>query len=168
MVFASYMLIQNQEIVGNLLGGFGAVCIAFWLFYSLSKCSPEERDRMIVVGILILFSLIFWALFEQAGSSLNILTDRGVDRTILGWEVPASMFQSLNAFFIFTLAPLFAFMWLALAKRNIEPSTPLKFAIGIMFVGIGFLVLVFGMKSSARSSNWSILDNAYIPTSYNW
>lgn len=148
MVFASYMLIQNQEIVGNLLGGFGAVCIAFWLFYSLSKCSPEERDRMIVVGILILFSLIFWALFEQAGSSLNILTDRGVDRTILGWEVPASMFQSLNAFFIFTLAPLFAFMWLALAKRNIEPSTPLKFAIGIMFVGIGFLVLVFGMKSS--------------------
>ena len=149
MVFASYMLIQNQEIVGNLLGGFGAICIAFWLFYSLSKCSPEERDRMIVVGILILFSLIFWALFEQAGSSLNILTDRGVDRTILGWEVPASMFQSLNAFFIFTLAPLFAFMWLALARRNIEPSTPLKFAIGIMFVGIGFLVLVFGMKSSA-------------------
>jgi POT family proton-dependent oligopeptide transporter len=104
---------------------------------------------MIVVGILILFSLIFWALFEQAGSSLNILTDRGVDRTILGWEVPASMFQSLNAFFIFTLAPIFAFMWLALAKRNIEPSTPLKFAIGIMFVGIGFLVLVFGMKSSS-------------------
>ena len=121
MVIASWMLIQNQEIVGNLLGGFGAICIAFWLFYSLSKCSPEERDRMIVVGILILFSLIFWALFEQAGSSLNILTDRGVDRTILGWEVPASMFQSLNAFFIFTLAPLFAFMWLALAKRNIEP-----------------------------------------------
>jgi POT family proton-dependent oligopeptide transporter len=77
------------------------------------------------------------------------LTDRGVDRTIMGWEVPASMFQSLNAFFIFTLAPIFAFMWLALAKRNIEPSTPLKFAIGIMFVGIGFLVLVFGMKSSS-------------------
>ena len=70
-----------------------------------------------------------------------------MDRTILGWEVPASMFQSLNAFFIFTLAPIFAFMWLALAKRNIEPSTPLKFAIGIMFVGIGFLVLVFGLKS---------------------
>ena len=96
-----------------------------------------------------MFSLIFWALFEQAGSSLNILTDRGVDRTIMGWEVPASMFQSLNAFFIFTLAPLFAFIWLALAKRNIEPSTPLKFAIGIMFVGIGFLVLVFGMKTSS-------------------
>ena len=149
MVFVSWFLIQNQELVGNLLGGFGAICIAIWLSYALLKCTPEEIDRLIVVGILILFSLIFWALFEQAGSSLNILTDRGVDRSIFGWEVPASMFQSLNAFFIFTLAPIFAFMWLALAKRNIEPSTPLKFAIGIMFVGIGFLVLVFGMKSSS-------------------
>ena len=149
MVFCSYVLIQNQEVVGSLLGGFGAICIAFWLGYALLKCSPEERDRLIVIGILILFSLMFWALFEQAGSSLNILTDRGVDRTIFGWDVPASMFQSLNAFFIFTLAPIFAFMWLALAKKNIEPSTPLKFAIGIMFVGIGFLVLVFGMKSSS-------------------
>ena len=110
MVFSSWFLIQNQQIVGNLLGGFGAICIALWLAYALLKCSPEERDRLVIVGILILFSLIFWALFEQAGSSLNILTDRGVDRTILGWEVPASMFQSLNAFFIFTLAPFFAFM----------------------------------------------------------
>jgi POT family proton-dependent oligopeptide transporter len=148
MVIFSYLLIQNQEVVGNLLGGFGAICVAFWLFYALFKCSAEERDRLLVVGVLILFSLIFWALFEQAGSSLNILTDRGVDRTILGWAVPASMFQSLNAFFIFTLAPIFAFMWLALSKRNIEPSTPLKFAIGIMFVGLGFLVLVYGMNNS--------------------
>ena len=113
MVICSWFLIQNQELVGNLLGGFGAICIAFWLGYSLLKCSPEERDRLIVVGILILFSLIFWALFEQAGSSLNILTDRGVDRTIMGWEVPASMFQSLNAFFIFTLAPIFAFNYIS-------------------------------------------------------
>jgi POT family proton-dependent oligopeptide transporter len=148
MVIFSYLLIQNQEVVGNLLGGFGAICVAFWLFYALFKCSAEERDRLLVVGVLILFSLIFWALFEQAGSSLNILTDRGVDRTIFGWAVPASMFQSLNAFFIFTLAPIFAFMWLALSKRNIEPSTPLKFAIGIMFVGLGFLVLVYGMNNS--------------------
>ena len=101
-----------------------------------------------MVGILIFFSLVFWALFEQAGSSLNILTDRGVDRTIFGWEVPASMFQSLNAGFIFTIAPLFALLWIELAKRNMEPSTPIKFSIGIIFVGLGFLVLVYGMLSS--------------------
>ena len=148
MVLVSWFLVQNQQLVGSLLGGFGAICIGGWLFYTLLKCPPIERDRLIVVGILILFSLMFWALFEQAGSSLNILTDRGVDRSLLGWIVPASMFQSLNALFIFTLAPFFAMLWIALAKRNMEPSTPLKFAIGIIFVGLGFLVLVAGMESS--------------------
>ena len=148
MVLITWFLVQNSQLVGQLLGGFGAIFIGAWLLYALFKCAPEERDRLIVVGILILFSLIFWALFEQAGSSLNILTDRGVDRVIFGWEVPASMFQSLNAGFIFTIAPLFAILWIALAKRNMEPSTPIKFSIGIIFVGLGFLALVYGMKSS--------------------
>ena len=148
MVVATWFLVQNSQLVGQLLGGFGVVFIGAWLLYALFRCNPEERDRLIVVGILILFSLIFWALFEQAGSSLNILTDRGVDRVIFGWEVPASMFQSLNAGFIFTIAPLFAMLWIALAKRNMEPSTPIKFSIGIILVGLGFLALVYGMKSS--------------------
>ena len=148
MVLVTWFLVQNSQLVGQLLGGFGVIFIGAWLLYALLKCAPEERDRLIVVGILILFSLIFWALFEQAGSSLNILTDRGVDRVIFGWEVPASMFQSLNAGFIFTIAPLFALLWIALAKRNMEPSTPIKFSIGIMLVGLGFLALVYGMNSS--------------------
>ena len=148
MVLTTWFLVQNSQLVGQLLGGFGFIFIGAWLIYALFRCDPEERDRLIVVGILILFSLIFWALFEQAGSSLNILTDRGVDRVIFGWEVPASMFQSLNAGFIFTIAPLFALLWIALAKRNMEPSTPIKFSIGIVFVGLGFLALVYGMKSS--------------------
>ena len=148
MVLVTWFLVQNSQLVGQLLGGFGIIFIGAWLLYALLKCAPEERDRLIVVGILILFSLIFWALFEQAGSSLNILTDRGVDRVIFGWEVPASMFQSLNAGFIFTIAPLFALLWISLAKRNMEPSTPIKFSIGIVLVGLGFLALVYGMNSS--------------------
>ena len=148
MVLVTWFLVQNSQLVGQLLGGFGAIFIGAWLLYALFRCAPDERDRLIVVGILILFSLIFWALFEQAGSSLNILTDRGVNRVIFGWEVPASMFQSLNAGFIFTIAPLFAMLWIALAKRNMEPSTPIKFSIGIIFVGLGFLALVYGMRSS--------------------
>ena len=148
MVLVTWFLVQNSQLVGQLLGGFGAIFIGAWLLYALFRCAPDERDRLIVVGILILFSLIFWALFEQAGSSLNILTDRGVNRLIFGWEVPASMFQSLNAGFIFTIAPLFAMLWIALAKRNMEPSTPIKFSIGIILVGLGFLALVYGMRSS--------------------
>ena len=148
MVLVTWFLVQNSQLVGQLLGGFGIIFIGAWLLYALLKCAPEERDRLIVVGILILFSLIFWALFEQAGSSLNILTDRGVDRVVFGWEVPASMFQSLNAGFIFTIAPLFALLWVSLAKRNMEPSTPIKFSIGIVLVGLGFLALVYGMNLS--------------------
>ena len=160
MVLVTWFLVQNSQLVGQLLGGFGAIFIGAWLLYALFRCAPDERDRFFVVGILILFSLIFWALFEQAGSSLNILTDRGVNRVIFGWEVPASMFQSLNAGFIFTIAPLFAMLWIALAKRNMEPSTPIKFSIGIIFVGLGFLALVYGMRSSEGLQTgviWKIL-----------
>ena len=111
------------------------------------KCTPEERDRLIVVGILILFSLIFWALFEQAGSSLNILTDRGVDRTIMGWEVPASMFNLLMHS-LYLLSHHYLHSCGSHYRKELNLNS-IKFAIGIMFVGIGFLVLVFGMKTSS-------------------
>ena len=117
MVLVTWFLVQNTQLVGQLLGGFGAIFIGAWLLYALFRCAPDERDRLIVVGILILFSLIFWALFEQAGSSLNILTDRGVNRVMFGWEVPASMFQSLNAGFIFTIAPLLSLIHISEPTR---------------------------------------------------
>ena len=159
MVLSSWILIQNQEVVGNILGGLGVICIGFWLFYALVKLDPIERDRLLTVGFLILFSLLFWALFEQAGSSFNVLTDRGVDRNLFGWNVPASMFQSLNAMFIFILAPFFSMLWISLAKRGLEPAGPIKFGIALLFVGFGFLVLVFGMSISPNLTPvaWIIL-----------
>ena len=159
MVLISWFLIQNQDIVGSLLGGIGILCIGFWLFYAFIKLDPIERDRLLTVGFLIFFSLLFWALFEQAGSSLNVLTDRGVDRSIFGWNVPASMFQSLNAMFIFILAPFFSMLWISLAKKGLEPAGPIKFGIALLFVGFGFLVLVFGMSISPNLTPvaWIIL-----------
>ena len=90
----------------------------------------------------------FWSLFEQAGSSLTLFTSRLVDTNILGWDVPTPVFQSLNAGFIFLFAPLVAWLWVWLAKRNLEPSTPVKFAFGVMGVGLGYLALVSGISSS--------------------
>jgi len=142
-----WQLVQHQQLVGNLLLGSGGIMLALVLAFSFFQCSPVERDRMLTASTLIVFSVLFWALFEQAGSSLNLFADRIVDRSLFGWEVPASMFQSLNAFFIFTLAPLFAILWLRLARRGIEPSTPVKFAFAIFMVGLGFLVLVFGIDT---------------------
>jgi POT family proton-dependent oligopeptide transporter len=91
---------------------------------------------------------VFWAFFEQAGSSINLFTDRNVDRTIDDVEVKASVFQSVNPAFILLLAPFFSAMWIALARRGLEPSTPVKFGLGIVQLGLGFGVLWLGAKSA--------------------
>ncbi|MCV6604838.1 MAG: peptide MFS transporter [Porticoccaceae bacterium] len=152
-VFVIWQLIQHQQLVGQLLGGFGALMILVILWFSFTKCEPYERDRMMVASALIAFSVLFWALFEQAGSSLNIYTDRSVDRILFGWEIKASQFQSLNALFIIALAPLFSALWIRLAARGLEPSTPAKFGLGLLFVGLGFLVLsYFGAPGESGKS----------------
>ncbi len=143
-VVVCWQLVQHQEAIGQLLLGFGGLMLLVVVAYALFKCTPVERDRMLVAAALMLFSILFWALFGQAGSSLNLFTDRVVDRWVWGYEIPASVFQSLNAFFIFALAPLFSLLWTWLAARGREPSTPVKFALAIFQVGLGFLVLVFG------------------------
>ena len=168
MVAVCWILIQYQNVVGGSLAALGSIAIIFWIYYSLRKCDPIERDKLLSVGVLVLFSLVFWALFEQAGSSLNILTDRGVNTAIGGWEVPAPMFQSLNAIFIFTLAPFFAYLWIALSKRNIEPSIPVKFAFGLFFVGLGFLLLVIGMSGDSSSNLTSDGVEVALKTSVFW
>lgn len=143
-----WFMIQHQEMVGILLGISGAILVLYVLYTAVFKMAREERNRIIAALYLIIGSILFWALFEQAGASLNLFTDRSVDRHIFGWEVPASMFQSLNSMYIIVLAPVFAMLWLALAKRGLEPSTPAKFAIGVVLVGAGFLALVAGANAS--------------------
>lgn len=143
MVALCWFMVQNQALVGILLGGFGAVLLTYVIFTAVVKLDREERDRIFAAMFLIIVSIIFWALFEQAGSSLNLFTDRHVDRS----GVPASMFQSVNAIYIILLAPLFASIWTGLGRRGAEPSAPFKFGLGIVQVGLGFLVLVWGAQS---------------------
>lgn len=126
----------------------GALLVGVVIVMDVVKIPSVDRDRMLLALFLILLQLPFWALFEQAGSSLNLFTDRAVDRNLGGFLVPASWFQSLNALFIFTLAPVFAWLWVALARRKLEPNTVAKFGLGILQVGLGFLVLVQGIKLS--------------------
>ena len=139
-----WWLVQNQAIVGTLLGGFGALLVGYVLWTATTKLTREERNRIFAAMILIFGSILFWALFEQAGSSLNLFTDRHVDRNFLGTEVPASVFQSVNAIYIVLLGPLFAGLWLWLANRGLEPSTPAKFGLALLQLGLSFLVLVWG------------------------
>lgn len=135
-----WWLVQNQAIVGTLLGVAGGLLVLYVLGTAVVKLPAEDRDRIFAAMFLILGSILFWALFEQAGSSLNLFTDRHVDRG----GVPASVFQSINAIYIVLLAPLFAGLWTWLGRKGMEPSTPVKFGLAMMQLGFGFLVLKWG------------------------
>ena len=139
-VGACWWMVQNQAIVGTVLGVAGAILVAYVLYTAVAKLDREARDRIFAAMFLIIGSILFWALFEQAGSSLNLYTDRYVDRA----GVPASTFQSINAIYIVLLAPLFATLWTWLGRRGMEPSAPAKFGLALMQLGLGFLVLVWG------------------------
>ncbi len=139
-----WLLIQHQAVVGWALGGGGAAVAGYVLFTAVFRLERVDRDRILLAVLLIFFSILFWAFFEQAGSSLNVYTEAQVDRRIFGLLVPASMFQSLTAIYIILLAPLFAGLWLWLARHDLEPSTPAKFGLALAALGAGFLLLVAG------------------------
>ena len=112
----------------------------------------EEKSRILVILILSVFTMFFWFAFEQAGSSMNLFADRYMERNLLGVEIPASMFQSFNAFLILLLAPFFARLWTGLIRIDKEPNTTLKFSIAFVLLGIGFLFLVFGSTGITPNS----------------
>jgi len=148
IIALSMFLVMNEELVGGILGPIGLLMLLGLLGYAVTQLAGDERSRMLAAVYFVLAQIPFWALFEQAGSSLNLFTARLVDREMLGWSVPGPVFQSLNAGFIFIFAPLMAWLWVWLAKRQLNPSTPVKFALGVAMAGLGFLVLVAGMKGS--------------------
>ncbi len=152
IIGVSMLMVMNAHLIPDWFVGMLGIAIFLGLCgYAVTKLKGDERSRMFAAIYFVLAQIPFWALFEQAGSSLNLFTDRLVDRTMFGWSVPAPVFQSLNAMFIFMFAPLFAWMWVALAKRGREPSTPVKFAGGVFLVGLGFLALVAGMTVSGSA-----------------
>lgn len=105
-----------------------------------------EKQKVVVIGFLFIFAALFWSGFEQAGSSLNLFADRYTDRDIFGWLMPASWFQSINAIFIIVLAPVFGMIWVGLANAGRELAMPYKFGLGLILLGLGFLVMVFASK----------------------
>ncbi|WP_323762121.1 peptide MFS transporter [Maricaulis sp.] len=158
IIAVSMSLVMNAHVIPEwFVGMLGVAVFVLLVLYSIIKLSGVERSRMFAAIYFVLAQIPFWALFEQAGSSLNLFTDRLVDKTIFGWSVPAPVFQSLNAGFIFIFAPIVAWMWIALAKRNREPSTPVKFAFGVFGVGLGFLALVGGMQAGGSAAMTAVI-----------
>ncbi|MBD3761119.1 peptide MFS transporter [Rhizorhabdus sp.] len=141
--FVGYLLalpIMGKALFFTFL--LSVIAIPIWAWKVGNKV---EFQMMVAAIVLIIFNVTFWTLFEQAGSSLTLFADRNTDLTVVGsWSMTAGQTQFFNAFFIVVLAPLTSMMWNALGRRGIEPSIPIKFAIALAGVGLGFLALVWG------------------------
>jgi POT family proton-dependent oligopeptide transporter len=123
-----------------VLVGMGALYFIY-LFFG-AGLDAVERKRMIVVLVMFFAVASFWAGYEQAGSSLNLFAKRHVDRMIGGFEIPTGWFQSVQPAFVILFAPAFSALWVYLARRNLDPAAPLKFAFGLLLMGLGFLFMV--------------------------
>ncbi len=121
----------------------GVAVLYFAYYFLVADLTADERGRGVVLVVLFIGCALFFSGFEQAGSSLNLFADRYTDRTVqwLHVVIPTGWFQSLNSLFIFIFAPFFAWLWIALARRHLNPSAPAKFAIGVILMGSGFLIM---------------------------
>jgi POT family proton-dependent oligopeptide transporter len=137
-----WALIQYRDVIEVLLWVSGAALLGY-VAWQATKLEKDARDRIFAILFLICLNPVFWALFEQAGGSMNLYTDRFVDRA----GVPASIFQSINPIYIILLAPLFAALWVSLGRRMREPSAPAKFGLALLQVGLANLILVWGAHS---------------------
>jgi POT family proton-dependent oligopeptide transporter len=143
---ATGMLHVTPERLGNW---FGIVLLLVTVVFFASLFAAKgwtrgERNRLLTILVLFLAAAVFWSVFEQAGSTLNLFAQRNTDNRLFGMNFPASWFQSLNAIFIVMLAPVFAWLWVRLGRRN--PSSPAKFVAGLLFVALGFAILIVAAK----------------------
>jgi POT family proton-dependent oligopeptide transporter len=142
--------------ISNWLG-WGLVLISgvvfSWMIFN-KGWSAEERKRAVAIFVLFVSAAIFWASFEQAGSSLNLFGEHNTNRHLFGYEFPAAWFQSVQPLLVIFLAPVFAWLWLALGRR--EPSSPAKFALGLFFGGLAFAIMVPAARGGQVSPLWLI------------
>lgn len=131
----------------------GIAAAYFTYLFTLGGLDRDEKKRLVVIIVLFFAAAMFWAGFEQAGSSLNLFAERYTQRVFGSFEIPAGWFQILNPTFIIVLAPLVASVWVSLARRNLDPSTPAKFAIGLILLGAGFAVMLFAAQLVVRGDS---------------
>jgi POT family proton-dependent oligopeptide transporter len=133
-------IVSVSDLVGVLLLAIPVVYFGF--LFTKGGFDQAEKKRIGAIIIFYLAAALFWSAFEQAGSTLTLFADRNTDNSFLGMAFPSTWWQSINALFIIVLSGVFAWLWLKLNSINREPSTPMKFVIGLLLVGVGFLILV--------------------------
>jgi POT family proton-dependent oligopeptide transporter len=160
LAIALVTLLLMRPAVEKVADGFGAllliaVVVTFAALILSKDFTPVEKKRIYVILVLFVASALFWSIFEQAGSTLNLFADRSTDDHLFGFAFPSSWFQSLNSGFIYVLGPLLAWLWIKLGDR--DPSLVTKFAIGLLCAGGGFLVMVFAARAAGDAGRVSPL-----------
>jgi len=147
LVLSGLVAFDPETISRNFKWVLMAVTAGFfaWLFVN-SEWTREERKALVVIAVLFAAAVVFWMAYEQAGSTLNLFADRSTNNAIFGHSFPASWYQSLPPLFIILFAPVFAILWVRLGDRN--PSSPAKFTIALVLLGLGFAVMI-GAASAA-------------------
>jgi POT family proton-dependent oligopeptide transporter len=144
--------------------------IYFAYLFFLGGLTTDEKKRVAVIVVLFLFATIFWSAFEQAPTSLNLFARDFTDRNLFGWEMPTLWLQSANSLFVIAFAPVFAILWVAMAKRGWDLSSPAKFTLGLFFAGLGFLIMVAAANivieggGSVRVSPWWLVGSYFLQT----
>lgn len=160
LVLAGIVTLDATRVANALGGMIPLVAVLFfgWLFF-MATWTPEERKRLVVILVLFLGASVFWSAFEQAGSTLNLFAERSSDNRMFGVSFPASWYQASNAFFIIVFAPVAAWLWVRLGRR--DPSSPAKFALGLFFLAGGFAVMIGAAALSREgqqvSPNWLLV-----------
>jgi POT family proton-dependent oligopeptide transporter len=153
--FIGYLV--SLPLMGKLLFGTFIVSVPGILIWSYAKGTRTEAQMMTAAMVLIVFNVFFWTLFEQAGSSLTLFADRNTDRSVFGlFSLSAPQTQNFNPICIVIFAPLMSWLWTSLAKRGLEPSIPVKFAIALVGVGAGFLFLIWGSTFAGPGNNFQV------------
>lgn len=156
---------SDTDIIGYFI--YGAMIVMPILILTDKSLTKIEMNRIVVIFILAFFVIFFWGAFEQAGASLTLFADRQTERTLFGWEMPASYFQSVNPLAVITLAPLMTIVWGFLYVRKLEPSSPKKMAIGLALVALGYVVIAFAVKGlgiGEKVSMWWLIGLYVIHT----
>lgn len=144
----------------------GLALAYFAYLFIFGKLDSDERKRVAVIALLFVGAAAFWAAFEQAPTSLNLFARDFTDRHVFGYEIPATWMQSVNSIFVVSLAPVFAALWLALARRGISPSSPTKFMAGLIFCGIAFYMMLIPADTVIASGGVAKVSIWWLTISY--
>jgi proton-dependent oligopeptide transporter, POT family len=165
---ATGIVTLDAQVIGRYMtGAMIAMAVLFFAYVFLAgELSLDEKKRVGVIFVLFIFAAIFWSAFEQAPTSLNLFAADFTDRTVGGFEIPATWFQSVNSLFIILLAPLFAALWVGLGRRGMDLSSPAKFALGLAFAGIGFFLMIFAAGRVVASGGTVLVSPWWLVASY--